>query len=417
VTTPLTFQTINMNAEVYRLANPTLNTPSIALAARVGDASPSAGVSITNTSPDIYTEGLKVSINTASAGFTASGAIANLSAGGTDASTLRVGLNTGTAGSFAGTAALTLASTGAGTTGAPDLGLPGQNVNLSGKVYTPAVTQVANTTVNFGIVHVGDAVGAKALTVTNAAPVTPLNDVLRGSLGPASGPFTTGGNLGAGLGPGASDSTRLTAALNTASAGVFSSSAILSSQSHNADMTDLALTTSIALSAQVNNYANPVFNKTSGDGIFGRSGLNFTLDFGNVLLNSGIESALLAVLNDVAAPADLLDGSFTFDFGTTQDFLLSGYNPFKDIAAGGSFGGLSVELDTSNLGNFTDSIILHSLGHNASGFRGELPTISLVLHGNVIEGGGEVPEPATWLLILSGLGPLAAARRYLFKKK
>jgi hypothetical protein len=206
--------------------------------------------------------------------------------------------------------------------------------------------------------------------------------------------------------------------LNTGTAGVFSGQANLALLSHNPDMADLPLSTRpIDLIAQVNNYANPVFNKTSGDGIFGGSGLNFTLDFGNVLLNSGIESALLAVLNDVAAPADLLDGYFTFDFGPTQDFLLSGFSPFTDIGAGGSFGGLSIGLDTSHLGNFTDSIILLSFGHNASGFSGEFPNITLLLQGNVIEGGGEVPEPATWLLILSGLGPLVAAHRYLFRKK
>jgi hypothetical protein len=85
-----------------------------------------------------------------------------------------VALNTGTAGTFGGNASLALASTGAGTTGAPDLDLPSQTVALTGRVYTPAQAQLSPTTIDFGIVHVGDAVAARALSVTNIAPATAL---------------------------------------------------------------------------------------------------------------------------------------------------------------------------------------------------------------------------------------------------
>ena len=56
-------QTVNINANVYRLANPTINTGTVTIAARVGDAvAADQSVSITNASPDIYTEGLRVNI-------------------------------------------------------------------------------------------------------------------------------------------------------------------------------------------------------------------------------------------------------------------------------------------------------------------------------------------------------------------
>jgi len=142
---------------VYRLANPTLNTPAVTLAARVGDASPTQAVSMTNTSPDIFTEGLSVTRGATSAGFTSSGSITNLAAGGTSAAAIHVALDTGAAGSFTGTQALNFVSTGAGTTGAPDLGVGTGSVSLTGKVYTPAVAQQNTPSVNFGIVHVGDA--------------------------------------------------------------------------------------------------------------------------------------------------------------------------------------------------------------------------------------------------------------------
>ena len=224
-TTNLGNTNVAVQGNVFRLANPIVNTSSpINLYARVGDASPTSSVSITNSSPDIYTEGLKASISTASSSFTAGGSISNLAAQQTNSSTLQIGLGTGTAGSFTGNATLTLASTGAGTDNAlNDVVLNGQNVTLNGKVYTPAVAQVANTTIDFGIVHVGDNVTAQALTVTNAATPTALNDVLTGSFSGTTGAFTASGTLGSGLAAGASNSSSLTASLNTGTAGIFSS--------------------------------------------------------------------------------------------------------------------------------------------------------------------------------------------------
>ena len=90
----LTPQTINVSGNVYRLANPTLNTTSVSLAARVGDATPSANVSVTNASPDQFTENLKASFETAPTGFTNTGDLGanGLAAQGADSTSLKVGL-------------------------------------------------------------------------------------------------------------------------------------------------------------------------------------------------------------------------------------------------------------------------------------------------------------------------------------
>src|SRR5206468_342096 len=53
--TPLPSQTVAVSGAVYRLANPQVAPPTIALAARVGDAAPSAALTVTNASPDAFT--------------------------------------------------------------------------------------------------------------------------------------------------------------------------------------------------------------------------------------------------------------------------------------------------------------------------------------------------------------------------
>jgi hypothetical protein len=104
-------------------------------------------------------------------------------------------------------------------------------------------------------------------------------------------------------------------------------------------------------------------------------------------------------LNDVLAPADLLDG--TFDF-LAPDFLLAGFDPFFDLAPGSSTSLLSVALDTSTLGHFGGSIVLLGEGHNDSGFREALPPVTLYLSATVVDENVNVPEPSSILLLLVG---------------
>jgi PEP-CTERM motif len=406
----LASQNVTVQGNVFRLANPVLGTSSISLAARVGDAAPSAGVVLSNSSPDIYTEGLSSAISTAAAGFSASGAIANLAAGASNTSTLRVQLDTSTAGTFGGTAELALASTGAGTTGAADLALPGQSANLSGKVYTPAVAQVATASIDFGIVHVGDAVASQSLTVTNAATQSALNDVLRGSIGGVAGPFTASGTLGDGLAAGQTDSSSLAVSLGTATAGIFSGSATASFVSHDADLVDLGLgTTSISLAGQVNNYADPRFIKDSGAGTLTSAALIYQFDFGTLSPGSGMLEGVLTLSNAAAGPADLLRGSYEFDFGSSQDFGLFGFQSFNGLAAGQGQSGLRIAFNTDGLGlgTYEDTIRLLSVGYNDGGYEGAFSPILLLVRGTV--GAKPVPEPGTLLLLMYGLASLALA--------
>jgi hypothetical protein len=62
------------------------------------------------------------------------------------------------------------------------------------------------------------------------------------------------------------------------------------------------------------------------------------------------------------------------------------------------------------LGDYNGLILLHPFGYNSSGFNGTLPDIVLDLHAEVVSG-QEVPEPSTWILLVTGLGTLGWIRR------
>ena len=316
------------------------------------------------------------------------------------------------AGAFGGTATVAFTSTGVGTTGAPDVSVVSGPVTLSGKVYTPAQAQVPTPSVDFGIVHKGD-VALKAVEVRNTAAVTALNDLLLGSFTGVSAPFTATGTLGTGIAAGAADATSLKVGLATASAGLFNGSATLALASHNADLTDLALTpVALTLTGQVNNLAKLDLTKLGGAGDFSKSGTTFLLDFGTLLPGSGARTALLGLSSAIPGgePGDLLDVFFSFNAPdlvltlNAQDFLLTGFGPHTDIAPGAEVTGPSIGFDPKlGLGGFDEIITLNGRGHNASGFSEDLPPLTLELRAFIQPPGSAVPEPATLVLVLTGI--------------
>ncbi|MGH7046064.1 MAG: beta strand repeat-containing protein [Stellaceae bacterium] len=413
-TVELTSQDIAVKGNVYRLADPVLNTPTVTLAARVGDTAPSQAISISNSSPDSYTEGLKTGFGTISSPFTGSGTIANLAAQGTGTA-MSVALDTNTAGSYSGTAAINYTSTGVGTDNAPDMSVGSGSVGLSGKVYTPAVASVATTSpIDFGILHIGDASGnaSQNVTVQNGAAATALDDVMTGSISAGGTPFSGSGTLGAGLAAQQSSSA-LQVDLDTSTAGIFTGTAELHLASHDPDLADLALTTSpLSLKAQINNYASLAFGQTGGLGSLSGSGATYNLDFGNILQGSTSPQALLSILND--NPLD--DQAFT-DLLSSQASILSGSgfdftgDSVSGLAGGDSQSGFDVGFGTASLGSFDELLSFDVESSNASGYDQVIGDVTLNLEGDIVST-APVPEPSTIPLIASGLGMLFFVARW-----
>jgi hypothetical protein len=413
-------QNITVNATGYNAAvgNAAPNGPITLGSFRVGQPGGAApqnqGIAITNTVAGPFTEGLGVaSASVNNAAFNLTNAIGGnlVAAGATTSNALNIARTGGSAGVNTGTIAIQYTTDGAGTSGLAAVNSNAQNITVNATGYTTAVATVQPATVNFGIVHVGQVVAAQGVSVQNTALITAANDTLNVSIGGTSGPFSNNGGSVTGLAAGAAaNNTALTVGLNTTTAGVFSGNATVSLASHNPDMADLTLVAqSVALSGQVNNYANGALRKNSGVGGFNAAGRVYTLDLGTLFHNTGLQGANLGALNDVLGPSDLLDGSF--ELMDAIDFGVSGFNPFANLGAGQSVDNLLVNLSTANLGSFQDTYLVHLLGHNASGFSEALGDLTLILRGNVIDFNGTVPEPDSLLLMLIALAGLGATRR------
>ena len=383
---------------------------------RVGAASPTANVSVTNVATVAPQAALNASISPTSGPISASGGFNLLNPGATNSSSLTVGLATATAGNFtganAGVATINFVSDASNVGNcAPNcqMNLASQTVNVAGKVYTQAVGAVAPGSIDFGIVRVGDTVSARNITIDNTAATTALNDTLRANISGLSGALSTVASVG---GIAAQSSGTAAVSLNTANAGVFSQAAALSLLSQNADMADVSAgaDAQVFVSAQVNNLARAVFGFSSGAGLFSGSGNSYALDLGNIVLGSGTLSSSLFLHNDVAGPADSLKGQF--DLSGVDDLVASGWIDPTDLQAGNMQSGLGLQFGATALGAFSDTITFSGISWNRDSADFGLGLITISIFGNVITGGGgNVPEPGTLALLMAAAAAGWATRR------
>lgn len=138
-TTAIATATTGMTVTVYNPAAANSISGTINLGTVLKGTSLSQALSITNTAPPgIYSEKLDATFGTLVDATTNSGSISLLAAGGTDSSSMTVGLSSLTAGGKTGSVQVNFASNGAGTSGLSPLSLASQTVNLQAMVLDPA---------------------------------------------------------------------------------------------------------------------------------------------------------------------------------------------------------------------------------------------------------------------------------------
>ncbi len=405
---------LGAGAAAYNAAGGSATPTPLALAAQRVGGTLSQVLTVANTAAaGAFSEDLNASVGGFTGSATGSGSISGRLAGSsnTGSGSISLGLDTSTSGAKTGTATLSYQSAGAVagvSNGLGTLAVGTQTISVTGNVYAPAVAQLNTPTVNFGTVRVGTVVTPATVSVANTASGA-LTDTLRASLAGGAAPFSAGGTA-TGIAAGSSNGSSLTVGLNTGTAGVYSSSGVVTFTSQNPEMADLALGTSgVTLLATVNNLAAPSLAKAGGAGVFSGGGASYTLNFGTLVLGDGPATTTLSLGNGAIGPADALAGSFILSaLAGTPFSALGGFSAFTGIAAGGSLaGGLTLGFNASTLGSFSSSITLNPRSTNASQADLALGAVTLTLQGSVVP----VPEPGTWAMWLAGLAVLGSLVR------
>ncbi|MBN1853698.1 MAG: choice-of-anchor D domain-containing protein, partial [Pirellulales bacterium] len=386
---------VTVHATVWRLAEAGPHSPEpVDLGnIREGDTFGTQTLSIQNVAPDDgYSESLNGSIGSATGDASSNGgSFYLLEPQMTDRTSLIVGLGNastgiGSAGVKSGTATIRLESDGTGTSGLiPNVSLPDQTVNVTGKVFRLAdPAPHAPEPVDLGIVHVGE-LAQQSITMSNQAAVDGFSESLNASFTGTTGSATASGTILL-LGPGASDNTSLLVGIDTSMAGPKVGTATIDFESDGTGTSGLGVLAlpgkrQIAIvTAQVNHYAEPVFDQLSGNGTFKvQSATEYTLDFGTTSPSYTALITELELTNGSLAPADDLAGNFTI---AAPGFTLTHFDPFTGLRAGDTIEDLFVELDTASYGIFTGTITLSSTSENTSS-TSTLPDITIFIEGRV----------------------------------
>jgi hypothetical protein len=377
--TGLASLTFTLTPSNSALAVVTSATPVVLGDARVG-VTASQALSLTNAAV-APAEDLDASVYSTTGAATASGSITGLAPGATDSSSIKVGVDTSSAGNKSGSVTLTLASDGQFTDGQGISPLPSQTITVQGAVYREATASVAAPAVNL-VYHVGDLVDLP-LQITNSAANDGFSENLRVAVDQTTGGIIAATPIGE---LAAQASGAATLGFSTAAAGPVSGSITLDFASDGVGIDGFAAipigTQTIQVNAEVDNFAQATWEETSGGGTFQQSGQNYTLDLGSVYQGASPITVGLAVVNSASGPADLLSGSF--ESSNSGAFTLSSFNNFAGLAAGQSESSPTVTFNTNAVGSFTETITLDPTGSNASGYSGTLAAETLTITGTVI---------------------------------
>ncbi|MBK8960484.1 MAG: choice-of-anchor D domain-containing protein [Proteobacteria bacterium] len=367
-------QSVEVSGDVYRYASigpvADLSFGNV----HVGDLL-SQSLTITNTAlDDGYSEALDASFVAASdTRIQFSGEIIGLGAQQADADSLRVTLDTSSAGSVDGVVTLALRSNGAGSSGLglTALGNLGVGVRTNVGVYRFADAALLSAEpIDLGAARVGDSVALNTIMLANNVAADGFSESLDASFGTSAGGVTATGSVSA-LAAGAT-SAALAVALDTSVSGLRGGDVDILLTSNGAGSSGLGTTAlatqSVAVSGKVYDIAVADVDVTN-------------IDFGIVHVGDALPTRALTVSNLAGgALTDSLRGALG---SLPVGFQASGALPAAGIAAGASSDALSVALDTGVQGVFAGVGTLDFASHNDDMADLALPSIALTLSGQV----------------------------------
>jgi hypothetical protein len=111
-------------------------------------------------------------------------------------------------------------------------------------------------------------------------------------------------------------------------------------------------------------------------GTFTQNGNDYTLNLGTVVQGEALPALQFALVNAASAPADSLSGTFS---ESGVGFAVSGSSLPTAVAAGQSYNGLQVTMETGVLGANQETITFNPEDTNASGYSASLPTLTLTI--------------------------------------
>ena len=371
-------QTINVSGSVYQVAAGQLNTGSLNFGTVQVGQSVSQLLSISNiaTGAAGYVEDLNARFG-ATSGTGANlingvGQIANLVAGGTNASGMTVNVNTGSAATIDGAIAINFFSAGGVngvSNGLGELGVGSANFlvlgTIQGQVINQAVPVINTPTIALGNVRVGETVSTQSVSVTNQATVAP-QAALNASISTVA-PLTATGSFDLLL-PGATNNTSLQVGMTTATAGSRNGTATVSFVSDASNVGNCAPNCQVALPSQTVNITGGVYQ-------IAQASVPTDVNVGNFRLGSAPGQSV-AISNTNVAPAGYQEGLDASIGGVTGSATASG-GPINNLAQGATSNAISIAINNSTAvaGVNTGTVTLN-LASNGTGTSG-LATLGL----------------------------------------
>jgi hypothetical protein len=293
----------------------------------VSSTAATLGLTVSNTAAaDGYSENLDAVLGGATTGFSASGTATGIAAGASNSTSFTISENTSTAGSYSGTATLTLTSDGKGIDNRTTTAIGTQTVNLTGAVYAYAAAHFTSTSITLANQHVG-ANDFTVLTLGNTAAANGYSENLDAAFAAASGSATDSGSAN-GIAAGAS-SNGLHVGLTTTGAGAESGTTQIVLTSDGTGIDGLGTTT---LGTQTVTVTGNVYAYASG------TLASSTITFANHHVGDVVSAQALSLTNGAAANG----------YSEALDAALSGAG--AGITTSGSFTGLAAgSTDSSSL--------------------------------------------------------------------